>query len=170
MKTETLWAPGRLGYLRSLKRVRKAGKALDCFLCAARKDRRDRETFVVERGRHCFCILNLYPYNIGHLMIVPNRHTADYAGLSPAVLAEMSGMTRDYLKALGRLLDPDGYNLGTNLGAAGGAGLETHVHQHIVPRWKSDTNFVTVLGGTRVVSMTLADLRAGLRKARGLGA
>ena len=163
-----LWAPDRLGYLRNLKRARKAGKVPACFLCAGLKDRREREALVVERRRHAFCILNKYPYNIGHLMIVPKRHTADYAGLSPAALGEMASMTRDYLKALGKMLDPDGFNLGTNLGAAGGAGLETHLHQHIVPRWKSDTNFVTVLGGTRVVSMSLDDLWVGLRKARGL--
>ena len=168
MKTETLWAPDRLGYLRNLKRTRKAGKSLACFLCEARKSRRDRETFVVERRRHAFCILNKYPYNIGHLMIVPNRHTADYGSLPTAALDEMTRMTRDYLKALGKFLDPDGYNLGTNLGAAGGAGLETHLHQHLVPRWKADTNFVTVLGGARVISMSLADLWAGLRSARGL--
>ncbi len=158
MKTDTLWAPHRLDYLRGLKRVRKTGRAIPCFLCHARRSRRDRALHVVERGRHAFCILNKYPYNVGHLMIVPNRHTADYSGLSAAEMADMGRMAQAYLRKLARLFDPDGFNLGLNLGSAAGAGLETHLHLHLVPRWRADTNFVTILGGTRVISMSLEDL------------
>lgn len=169
LKTDTLWAPHRLGYLRGLKRARKTGRALSCFLCRALRSRRDRALHVVERGRHAFCILNKYPYNIGHLMIVPNRHTADYTGLSAAELAGMGRMTQAYLRKLSRRLDPDGFNLGVNLGSAAGAGLETHLHLHLVPRWRADTNFVTILGGARVISMTLDDLYEVLVRRAGRG-
>lgn len=168
MKTHTLWAPNRLGYLQGLKRSRRAGRDLPCFLCAAVRARRDDGLLVVERGRHALCVLNKYPYNIGHLMIVPKRHTRDFAGLKEPESREMDRMLRTYVKALKTLLDPDGFNIGINLGAAAGAGLATHLHWHVVPRWASDTNFATVVGGTRVISMTLADLLAGLRRVRGL--
>ena len=165
MKTDTLWAPHRLGYLRGLKRNRKAGRTPPCFLCAALRDRR-RDALLLERGRHAFCVLNKFPYNIGHLMVVPNRHTADYATLTPPELTEMGRLTQAYLKVLRKLFQPDGFNLGVNLGSAAGAGLETHLHLHLVPRWTADTNFVTVLGGARVISMTLLDLKERLQAMR----
>ena len=164
-----LWAPWRLSYLKQLKRARgRAAARPACFLCAGLKGRDDRGSLVVERGRLAFCILNRYPYNNGHLMIVPNRHTADFTGLGKAETAEISALTQAYVKALKRTLNPDGFNIGTNLGRAGGAGLETHLHVHIVPRWSGDTNFITTLGDTRVVSQSMAALYAVLRKARGL--
>jgi ATP adenylyltransferase len=167
MTTDVLWTPHRLGYLRGLKRARKTGHAMPCFLCQALRSRRDRESHLVERGRHAFCILNKYPYNIGHIMIVPNRHTADYPGLTAAELSEMGRMTQAYLRMLSRRFDPDGFNLGVNLGSAAGAGLETHLHLHIVPRWRSDTNFFNILGGARVISMTLDDLYDALARRPG---
>ncbi len=166
--TGVLWAPWRMGYLRGLKRSRAAGRRPTCFLCAALRGRDDRAVHLVERGRQVSCILNKYPYNNGHLMIIPNRHTAEFGGLRPSELAAMTAMAQAYVKALGRVLSPDGWNLGMNLGRAGGAGLETHLHLHIVPRWGSDTNSFTTVSGTRVISQDLDQLWLLLRKARRL--
>ena len=163
-----LWAPWRMGYLKSLKRARRGDRPSPCFLCAALQGRNDRATYLVERGRVVSCILNKYPYNNGHLMVIPNRHTADFSGLSPLELVAMSSLAQEYVKVLGKVMSPDGWNLGMNLGRAGGAGLETHLHLHIVPRWGSDTNSFTTVSGTRVISQDLDRLWVLLRKARGL--
>ena len=166
--TGVLWAPWRMGYLKGLKRARRTGRRPACFLCAALKGRDARAAHLVERGRKASCILNKYPYNTGHLMVIPNRHTADFAALRPSELAAMTAMAQAYLKVLGGLFSPDGWNLGMNLGRAGGAGLETHLHLHLIPRWSGDTNSFTTVSGARVVSMGLDDLWGLLRRARGL--
>lgn len=167
---DLLWAPWRMGYLKGLKKARQSGKPLPCFLCAAigGKGRGKEDSLVVERSGRAFCILNKYPYHNGHLMIVPNRHTADFISLAPEELAAMDELTQAYVRVLGKIFKPEGFNIGINLGRAAGAGLETHLHLHIVPRWMADTNFLNVLGKTRVVSLALQDLRRRLRRARGL--
>ena len=163
-----LWAPWRLGYLKGLKRARRGDRPSPCFLCAALKGRDDRASLLVERGRSVSVILNKYPYNNGHLMIIPNRHTADFGALRPGELAGLVILAQEYVKVLGKVMSPDGWNLGMNLGRAGGAGLETHLHLHLVPRWGSDTNSFTTVSGTRVISQDLDSLWVLLRKARGL--
>ena len=166
--TGVLWAPWRMGYLRGLKRARSARRRPPCFLCAALHGHDDRSAHLVERGRLASCILNKYPYNNGHLMVIPNRHTANFAGLKAVELAAMTALAQAYIKALSKVISPDGWNLGINLGQAGGAGLQTHLHLHVVPRWRGDTNSFTTVSGTRVISQDLNQLWLLLRKARGL--
>ena len=161
-----LWAPWRMGYLKGLKRARRGDRPTPCFLCAALKGHDDRGSHLVERGRLVSCILNKYPYNNGHLMIIPNRHTADFSGLRRPELVAMTSLAQAYVRVLRRLMSPDGWNLGMNLGRAGGAGLETHLHLHLVPRWGSDTNSFTTVSGTRVISQDLDGLWTALRRAR----
>lgn len=167
-RPHALWAPWRLGYVRGLvKSHEKGGPA--CFLCAAVKGppRRDRAALVVERRRLAFCVLNKFPYHNGHLMFVPNRHVADFVELSRSELAQLMGLAVDYVKALKKTLNPHGFNLGINVGRAAGAGLDTHLHFHLVPRWHADTNFMPMLADTRIISQSLQDLYVRLKAARG---
>ena len=164
-RPNALWAPWRLGYIRGLVKAHaKGGPA--CFLCAALKARDDRASLVLERGKAAFCILNKYPYHNGHLMVVPKRHTGDFADLTRSELVEIMEMTQDYLKALKRTLRPHGFNVGINVGRSAGAGLDTHLHFHVVPRWHADTNFMPMLAGTKIISQSLSDLYGRLKAAR----
>ncbi len=138
-----------------------------CFLCAALRSKRDGASLIVERGRSCFAILNRYPYANGHVMIAPNAHRGALVELTDAETLEMMELTRKMQHALDRAFKPHGYNLGMNLGRVAGAGLLGHVHQHLVPRWNGDTNFMPVTGGAKVMPMTLADVRRALVKAGG---
>lgn len=122
----------------------------DCVFCVAQNDRTPT-SLVLARAEVCFVILNLYPYNNGHLMVVPNRHIATLAEASHEELAELMTMTQRAEIALTEAYRPDGMNLGINLGRPAGAGVPGHLHLHLVPRWDGDTNFMTVVGSTRVV-------------------
>lgn len=122
----------------------------DCIFCDARDDT-SSASLVVTRAETCFVVLNLYPYNSGHLMVVPNRHLAALAEASHEQLAELMMMARRAEIALAEAYRPDGMNIGINLGNAGGAGVPWHLHLHLVPRWTGDTNFMTVVGATRVL-------------------
>ena len=159
---DRLWTPWRLPY------VMEASASVDgCIFCDA-FDRVDSEPLVVHRGRSCFVILNKYPYNNGHLMVVPNRHVARLADLEPDVLAEFASLTRDAERVLTGVYDPHGFNMGLNLGKPAGAGVLYHLHLHVVPRWNGDTNFITVVGETRVLPEELAQagerVRGGFQK------
>jgi ATP adenylyltransferase len=147
---ERLWAPWRSTFLAK-------GPQRRCFLCAAVKAprSRDRANHVVARGRSVFGILNLYPYNNGHLMIAPRRHVGRFEQLQPAEWSEMLTVSQRLMRRLTRSLHPQGYNLGFNLGRTAGAGVPGHLHLHIVPRWNGDTNFMPVLGRTKVISQSL---------------
>jgi ATP adenylyltransferase len=122
-----------------------------------------RDELVVAQGRDCYVILNLYPYNNGHLMVVPNRHIATLAAATREELAELIELTRHAEVALGEAYSPHGLNMGINLGKSAGAGVLDHVHMHIVPRWNGDTNFMTVVGETRVLPEELAQSADKLR-------
>jgi ATP adenylyltransferase len=139
-----LWAPWRITYL-------KANKTRDCIFCQKAAERRDRENLILWRGESGFALLNLYPYNNGHLMVAPYQHVPSIEELSPAMLADLMGMVQKSLAALRRAMNPQAFNIGINQGAAAGAGIADHVHIHVVPRWNGDTNFMPVLGETRVV-------------------
>ncbi len=117
------------------------------------------------RGAHVYAVLNLYPYNPGHLMVVPYRHIPDYTDLEESELAEFTAFTRRAMRVLRVVSNPPGFNVGINAGEAGGAGIAGHLHQHVVPRWGGDANFMTVLGGTRVLPALLADTREMLAQA-----
>lgn len=120
-----------------------------CVFCALPKETNDRDNLIVHRGSLSFIIMNKYPYSNGHLMVVPNRHTADYVSLTAEEAAEMHELSQHAVKALAQTYSPGGYNLGMNLGTAGGAGIKDHLHLHVVPRWVGDTNFMPVIADTR---------------------
>jgi ATP adenylyltransferase len=149
---QRLWAPDRLTYVTGPK----DGECPFCRVPA----KSDEDGLVVQRGDSCYVVLNLYPYNPGHLMVVPYRHVADYAELTPAEVAEVGALTQDALRALRAASGPQGFNVGLNLGGVAGAGIAEHLHQHVVPRWGGDTNFMPVVGHTRVLPQLLAQTRA----------
>jgi ATP adenylyltransferase len=123
----------------------------------------ERTELIVARGQTCYVILNRYPYNNGHLMVVPNRHLGSLAALSTEELHELMLLTRDSEVALAEAYQPQGINVGINIGRPAGAGIVDHVHVHLVPRWTGDTNFISVIGETRVLPETLGDTAARLR-------
>ncbi len=143
---EQLWTPWRYRY------VTQAVKATGCVFCekAAASPSSDRENLILRRGTHSFTILNLFPYTTGHSMVVPYAHVSALTGLDGETLAEMMQSARDAVEALGSVYRPDGFNLGMNLGRIAGAGIADHVHLHVLPRWAGDTNFMTVVGETRL--------------------
>ena len=152
MKEENrpLWAPWRIDFIRS----EKDGK---CFLCVGDDASEDDERLIVARGEYNFVIMNRYPYNSGHLMVAPYRHLGDIADLTSDERCELMDLTIKAKTVLDSTLNPDGFNIGFNLGAAAGAGVKDHIHFHIVPRWNGDTNFMPVLAGIRVVPESLKD-------------
>jgi len=126
------------------------GKQKGCIFCTKPREKRDRENLILYRSHHGFVMMNRFPYNNGHLMIVPKRHTLDIEALHPEELEDLLFLLGASIRILKRMLKPHGFNIGINLGVAGGAG-EKHLHLHIVPRWKGDTNFMPVLGETKVI-------------------
>ena len=155
---ETLHAPWRIEYILAPK------QQLDQSLFTRIAQSVDDETnLVIARDRTCYAVLNRYPYNGGHLMIVPYKQTPDLNGLTDEELADLWKLTRRCVNALTQLIKPDGFNLGLNLGKAAGAGITNHLHIHVVPRWQGDTNFMPVIAKTSVVPQALNELAAQLR-------
>ena len=142
---DQLWAPWRM------ELIEKGMKPHGCIFCELPRAADDRSNLILGRSRHTFAILNKFPYNNGHLMVVPQRHVADLAGLSAEEDAELSAMLRVAVRLLGSAYGAQGYNLGMNLGQVAGAGIADHLHWHVVPRWAGDTNFMPVLGETKVM-------------------
>jgi len=136
----------------------------DCPFCEI-PGMSDTDGLVVARGQAAYVVLNLYPYNAGHLMVVPFRHVASYDDLEPAEAAEVATLTQRALRALRHATGAHGFNVGMNLGTVGGAGIAAHLHQHVVPRWGGDTNFMPVVGHTRVIPQLLPDTRDLLAQA-----
>jgi ATP adenylyltransferase len=159
---ERLWTPWRLAYVTS-----EAGTAPECIFCAALASI-DREPLVVYAGRRAYVILNKFPYNNGHLMVVPHRHAGRLTEFDQEELAEVMTLCQTSERVLAREYAPHGFNVGLNLGRPAGAGIEDHLHVHLVPRWNGDTNFMSVVGETRVLPeelpATAARLRAGFRE------
>jgi len=158
MPEKRLWAPWRLEYI-------KGPKDGECIFCVGPESGDDRAKYVVRRGEHCFTMLNAYPYNNGHLMVSPYRHVASIEELEGPELVELMTLTQESLGALRRAYAPEGFNLGVNQGKIAGAGVEHHVHLHVVPRWGADTNFMPVVGDTRVLPQSLEDSFDDLSKA-----
>jgi ATP adenylyltransferase len=150
-----LWAPWRLEYVRS-------AKPEGCVFCRALAAGDDRENLVVHRGRAVFVMLNRYPYNAGHLMVLPHRHVAFPEDLTEAEASEFWATLVWCKKALDAFMSPQGYNVGLNLGKVAGAGMADHLHLHVVPRWAGDTNFMPVVGDVHVVSQHLLQVYDGL--------
>jgi ATP adenylyltransferase len=152
---DQLWAPWRLSYVATAK----APAATDpCFLCAGLAGNADRDNLIVMRTPLSAVVLNRFPYNNGHLLIAPRRHTGGLGDLAPDELLDLMVTMQRLLRPLDELMHPDGYNVGLNLGAAAGAGLPGHLHWHIVPRWHGDTNFMPVLGNVKVIVQSLEAL------------
>ena len=141
---EHIWSPWRYKYIAS------ADREPGCVFCKAR-DGDDREYFIIHRASLNFIILNLYPYTSGHLMIVPYQHVASLSALVADTTTQMMELTKRAQSALETEYDPDGFNIGMNLGRSAGAGVAEHVHMHVVPRWTGDANFVSIVGETRVL-------------------
>lgn len=155
---QILWAPWRMEYI-------KGAKEEGCIFCDKPKQTQDRENLIVHRGRLAFVIMNKYPYNNGHLMVVPYRHEAELDQLTAEENAEMMALLQRCARALRKICAPHGFNIGMNVGAVAGAGIDGHLHFHIVPRWDADTNFMPILGHTKVVSEGLWETWAQLREA-----
>ncbi|MEV6492144.1 HIT domain-containing protein [Actinoplanes sp. NPDC051633] len=161
---ERLWTPHRMSYVTGSE-APEGGyeKPAGCPFCLA-PQQPDEEKHIVARGETVFAILNLYPYNPGHLLICPYRHVADYTELTEEETAEVAAFTRRAMRTIRRASSPHGFNLGMNQGAVAGAGIAAHLHQHVVPRWGGDGNFMPVIGRTKTMPMLLADTRELLAK------
>jgi ATP adenylyltransferase len=160
MAEQRLWAPWRLDYI-------KGPKPDECIFCSKPAADDDEASYIVGRGEHCFAMLNTFPYNNGHLMVSPYEHVPTIEELDDEVLLELMKLTQRSLGALREVYDPEGFNVGINLGKVAGAGVEGHVHLHVVPRWGADTNFMPVIGSTRVLPQSLKDSYAALANALG---
>lgn len=160
-----IWSPWRSRYIAtftSSPRTTK-GKKMSLFTRALR-EKNDNRNLIVWRGKLCFIIMNRYPYNSGHLLIVPNRQAARLQDLTAEEMAEIMNATQNAIRALDRVMKPQGYNFGANLGRASGAGIDEHVHFHLVPRWSGDTNFMPVLSDVKVISEEIRDTLKKLKK------
>jgi ATP adenylyltransferase len=153
-----LWTPHRLAYIQGAGKPTGPGADEGCPFCVA-PTLTDEEALIVARGSLVYAILNLYPYNSGHVLICPYRHLADYTELTAGESAEFADYTMRAIGALRTASGPHGFNIGMNLGTVAGAGIAAHLHQHVVPRWGGDTNFMPVVGRTRVLPQLLADTR-----------
>ncbi len=152
-----LWTPHRMVYIGGEGKPASADQR-HCPFCDV-PGRPDADGLIVARGQNVYAVLNLYPYNPGHLMVVPYRHFADYTELTEPESSELVRFVQQAMAVLRAVANPQGFNLGVNQGAVGGAGIAAHLHQHVVPRWGGDTNFMPVVGHTRVLPQLLADTR-----------
>lgn len=146
---DRLWAPWRMEY------IEQSDKKPGCIFCVLPEENDDDKNLILYRGEYCFIMLNSFPYNPGHLMVSPYMHTADMYDLDDLTLLEINHLVRYCTKLLKATSNPDGFNLGVNLGRTAGAGIADHIHWHIVPRWNGDTNFMPVIAETRVLPQSL---------------
>ncbi|MBB6121505.1 HIT family protein [Nocardiopsis algeriensis] len=156
---ERLWTPHRMAYVEGEDRPTGVRAQDDCPFCRA-PGLEDPEGLVVVRGESAFVLLNLYPYNSGHLLVCPYRHVSSYTDLDATETAEVAALTQAAIRALAAAYGPQGFNVGMNLGDAAGAGIAAHLHQHVVPRWGGDANFMPVIGRTKVLPELLEQTRA----------
>jgi ATP adenylyltransferase len=159
--TQRIWAPWRMEYVKDASKDNED----ECIFCAKPAAGDDEASLIVHRGEGCFVILNKYPYTNGHLMVAPYEHTAALQDLDADTVAEMMALAQTAIVALEERYAPHGYNVGFNQGRVAGAGVEHHIHMHVVPRWGGDTNFMPVLGDTRVMPQTLEQSYEALRGA-----
>lgn len=153
---KVLWAPWRMEYILSDREDR-------CFICDAAQDGPCEENLLLYRGDKALVLMNRYPYNNGHLLVAPVAHTADLSELTVAEYGETMDLFRFTFKVLTDLMAPEGFNAGINIGRTGGAGLEEHIHFHVVPRWNGDTNYMPVVSDTRVIPEALMETYRALR-------
>jgi ATP adenylyltransferase len=160
---QRLWMPHRMAYIKGEGKPAD-GTEPECPFCQIPK-LSDEDGLMVARGADVYAVLNLYPYNSGHLMVVPYRHVADYTELEPAETSELADFTKRSMTALRTASQAQGFNIGMNMGGVAGAGIAAHLHQHVVPRWGGDANFMPVVGRTKVLPQLLADTRVILAEA-----
>lgn len=153
---QRLWSPHRAAY-QSRGQDQVTGEG-DCPFCLG-PQRDDDDALIVRRGQYCFVLLNLYPYNPGHLLVCPYRHVPDLTDLDDAEAAEFIALSKESMQVLRGVANPSGFNLGINQGKVGGAGIAAHLHQHVVPRWNGDTNFMPIIAQTKNLSATLGQTR-----------
>ena len=146
MNKEKLWAPWRISYITGEK------KDEGCIFCTKPKQDNDKENLILYRGNYSFVIMNLFPYNNGHLMVVPYRHLSAFEDFTDDEMLEIMKNSAMMIKVLKAVMKPEGFNTGFNIGKCSGAGIDDHLHFHIVPRWTGDTNFMPVIGETKVIS------------------
>ena len=154
---QRLWAPWRSKYIQTVD------EKPECIFCEKAKSKNDRKNLVLKRGKYCFVILNIYPYNNGHLMVAPYRHISQIYQLKKCEIIEIFQFLKQYQIKLKEKLNPDGFNIGLNIGRVAGAGFEYHIHFHIVLRWEGDTNFMPVISNTKVISQSLQKVYKLLR-------
>lgn len=152
-----LWTPHRMVYIGGQDKPRDASQS-QCPFCVA-PGRRDDEALIVHRGRAAYVLMNLYPYNTGHLLVCPYRHVSDWTAATAAERAEIGDLTARAMEVVRAVAHPHGFNLGMNQGEVGGAGIAAHLHQHVVPRWTGDANFMPIIGRTKPVPQLLGDQR-----------
>ena len=157
---QRLWTPFRMAYIDGENKPTDSS-AGECPFCHAPRVA-DEESLIVRRGRLAYAVLNLYPYNPGHLLICPYRHVSDYVDLDAEETAEFTELTRQALRVIGAVSAPAGFNVGINQGTAAGAGIAAHLHQHVVPRWSGDSNFLPIIGHTKALPQLLGDTRQRL--------
>ncbi|MGQ0669364.1 MAG: HIT family protein [Actinomycetota bacterium] len=155
---EHLWTPWRMEYIQAAK-----GEPEGCVFCELPEKDDDAQVRILKRGGRGFVILNSYPYNPGHLMVAPLRHTGDLESLDADEQLELAGLLQDAVRALREEMEPHGFNVGMNLGRIAGAGIPDHLHWHVVPRWSGDTNFMPIVGQTRVLPELLDETYRRLR-------
>ncbi|MEJ5915845.1 HIT family protein [Pseudokineococcus sp. 1T1Z-3] len=162
---QRLWVPHRMAYVGGQDKPGDDGEGPQCPFCRSGRSDDDAASLVVARGEECFAVLNLYPYNPGHLLVCPYRHVASYVDLTPSETVEVARMTQTALRVLAEVSAPHGFNLGMNQGQVAGAGIAAHLHQHVVPRWGGDANFLPVVARTKAVPQLLDDARGLLAAA-----
>lgn len=158
---DKLWAPWRVKYITGLSK-----KPKGCIFCKITRDKKDKKNYVISRSKHAFSVLNIYPYNNGHILVVPYRHVGDFIHLSKEEKEDLWGLLETTKRLLDKTLKPSGYNVGMNIGKMAGAGFPNHIHIHIVPRWGGDVNFMPVTGNTKVISQSLQALLKKLKKCK----
>jgi len=155
---ERLWTPHRIVYIKGEGKP-PTSDPVDCPFCEIPGRGDDADALIVHRGESAYAVLNLYPYNAGHLLICPFRHVADYTELTVQETDEVARLTQQAMSVVRQVSSPHGFNLGMNQGSVAGAGIAAHLHQHVVPRWGGDANFMPVIGQTKVLPQLLADTR-----------
>ena len=157
---DRLWAPWRVKYITKILK-----KQRGCVFCKIVKQKKDAQNYVFIRTKHCFSVLNIYPYNNGHCLVLPNRHVDSLKKMTREEKTDMFQLLEKTTDLLDEVLKPEGYNVGINFGRVAGAGFPDHVHIHIVPRWRGDVNFMPVTANTRVVSQSLGSIYKKLNHA-----
>lgn len=159
---QRLWTPYRMAYIK--RGQSQVTNEDDCPFCTG-PQRSDEESLIVHRGKTAFVVLNLFPYNSGHLLVCPYRHVPDYTDITVEETAEMGALAQQAMRVLRAVAKPTGFNLGMNQGVSGGAGIAAHLHQHVVPRWSGDGNFFPIIAQTKAIPAVLGDVRQDIADA-----